>query len=974
MTVYRRTAGNWAKIKTIYRKSGGSWNTVKQVWRKTGGIWRRVYLSALLPEIESQVLITISSTATQTKKLTGRVYHWNDADTVTYRFLSSTNGIGFSAISGASGTSTNPSTGSSNTSDQYTLSQSDVVANTTNYFKYESKAANATYSTEQTSTSDYEIFEMPRDLTLSLEPFSASIVITFNNDDVGSGRYSYQYKLSTDTSWSTETFVSPATSTTSITIPGLTSSKDYNVRVRGWTGTSNGYGYYGNWATGFTTTLAASKPVIVSYPSLVGGGTVGSQLLPSAGSYTNYVSRETAIIGTTYSSVTQEELVGGLSQKTQFAANTYFPYTITQSDATNVRYTFYAIDKVVGVGNITYYYYSSPIVSSIGTVTDNFGRTVASGYSIGTSSSGYVYNGPNAGSAWSVNGSNAINTNTVTSSTSPANWPLQAIETGGQTDVTVKVQFPTADAGLGVAFWVSTAGSWWAATSYKASVVTTGITCTGTTYTGTTCPTVGVNAGDYCDCITVTVPAIAPACTVSKTGMPDAGGSIGSNAGDRCTDATPTTLYVCNTSVTGSTSNPTVITGPYSSSNVGQRCTTGTSDTTYSCSGSVTGRSSAGSLASTPYISSDLGARCSTAVADTNYSCNNAVSGRSSVGSLIASGNYAGNVGGRCSDYTTQTAYSCSGSATGRSSVGSLVSAPYGAADVGARCSTYTTNTNTTYQCGGSATGRSAAGSLTSVYSLLTLGQRCSAFTTNTTYSCNTPVTNRATAGSLASAPYTASNLGQRCTAFTGSAGNYSYSVVGSTTTYDFSTVNSTTTTTYDYSTVTSSTTYSYTTISSTTTYSYDVVTSSTTRNYNTVGSSTTYSYYVNDSGTPSSTGKQWKTQVSGDTTLYKTYLRLYSANGSTVTLQNENEVASSPTAYATVWGAGVTTQGNTLTASLYSNSTLTSVLGTTTYLNPSSPTKTDPYGSTYAGIIKGYTSAGAGTNFDNLTIIPVQG
>lgn len=975
MTVYRKTAGNWSKIKTIYRKSGGSWNTVKQVWRKTGGIWRRVYLSALLPEIESQVLLTISSTATQTKKLTGRVYHWNDADSITYRFLKSTDGISFSAISGASGTSTNPLAGSSNTSDQYTLSQSDMVANTTNYFKYESKASNSTYSTEQTSTSVYEIIEMPRDLTLSLEPFSASITVTFNNDSTGSGRYGYQYKLTTDSTWSTEAFSSPGTITTSISITSLTSNKDYDVRVRGWTGTSNGYGYYGNWAYGATKTLAPSEPVIVSYPVLSGSQTVGNSLTPTPGSYTNYVSKETAILATTYSSVTQGELVASYTLKTSFSNITYFPHTITQSDATNVKYTFYAVDKVVGVGNITYYYYSNPIVSAIGTITDTFGRTVASGTGIGTSSSGYIYNGPNVGSAWSVDGSNAINNNTVSASTSPASWPKQLIEMGGQTDVSVKVQFPTSDAGLGVAFWVSTAGSWWAATSYKASLVTSGITCTGTTQTGTTCPTVGTNVGDYCDCVTVTVPEIAPACTVSKTGMPDAGGSLGTTAGARCTDATPLTQYLCNTSVVGSTSNPTVVFGPYSSSQVGSRCTTGTSNTTYACTGSVSGASSAGSLATLPYIASDVGSRCSTAVANTVYSCSDAVTGQASAGSLASTPYIASDVGVRCTAATANTVYSCNNAVTGRSSVGSLASAPYGAGDVGARCSTYVTNTNTTYYCGTAVTGRTTAGSLATTYALLTLGQRCTAATTVVTYSCSGSVTGSTTCPATGTVPYSAADVGKRCGTCTssgsGSSLRYSYSTITSATTYDYSVVASSTTTTYDYTTVSSSTTYSYSRVASSTTYSYSTVQSSTTRDYNTVGSSTTYSYYVNDNGTPASTGKSWKTQVSGNVTLYKTYLRVYSANGSTATLESENEVASSPSAYATVWGAGVTTQGNTLTASLYSNSALTSTVGSPTYLTLASPTKSDPYGSTYAGIIKGYTVDGQGTRFDNLTIIP---
>lgn len=728
---------------------------------------------------------------------------------------------------------------------------------------------------------------------------------------------------------------------------------------------------------------AFTPPVVSTYPSLSGSGIAGASITPTKGSYTNFkpystspyvINFESAIIGFYNTGVTQGEtsLPGIYYQATNFSGVTNFPYTVTQTDATNPRYIFYEVDRVLGTDGTTYYYYySNPIYAKIGSFTDTFTRTVASGTSLGQINSSLYYTGPNASSGWSVNGSQAINTSAVSSSTSPSSWPKQVIETSGQPDVTVKVQLPTADAGLGVAFWVSGAGSWWAATSYKKSVVTVGITCTGTTYTGTTCPTLGVNIGEYCDCITVTIPEIAPACTISKTSMLTDGGSIGTTAGARCTDASPTTIYSCNTPVTGSTSNPTVITGPYSSSNVGSRCSTGTANTTYACDTAVYGASSVGTLTSAPYISSDLGVRCSAYTTNTSYSCNQAVSGRTYTGTLIASGNYAGNVGGRCSVSTASTSYACDTAVTGRSSVGSLTSTPYIASDVGVRCSSYTTNTSSTWQCGGSVTNASSVGSLVTTFSPVTLGQRCSGYVTNTSYACNVYQTGRTTVGTL-NTP-SASTLGLRCSAFTGSAGNYSYYTVGTVTSYNYSVVNQTDTTTYSYSVVSGTTTYSYDTITSSTNYDYTKVGSTTTRDYNTVGPSTTYSYYVNDNGTPSSTGKSWKTQVSGNTTLYKTYLRVYSANGSSVNLESENEVASSNSSYAGVYGVGVSTQGNNIAASLYSDSGLSAVLGSSTYLSPSYPTKISAGGSTSAGIIKGYTVDGAGTVFDNLTVIPSQ-
>jgi hypothetical protein len=265
-SVWRKTGGSWVKIKTIYRKTGGSWQSVRRVWRKTSGAWQLVFLQSLTPSVAQQVSISMTTGTTQLKTLVGRVYRWSDATSVTYQFTKSTNGISFSNISGASGTSTNPASGSSNTLDQYTLAQADVTANTTNYYIYVSKAVNSTFGTEQTSASDYITLEAPRDLTLSATSNSTSITITWNNDTVGSSRYEYQHKLTSSSTWSTTAYLSPGVSTTSFTIGStgspLSASTSYDFRVRGWTGTSNGYGYFGNWnsITKSTTGLQAPNP------------------------------------------------------------------------------------------------------------------------------------------------------------------------------------------------------------------------------------------------------------------------------------------------------------------------------------------------------------------------------------------------------------------------------------------------------------------------------------------------------------------------------------------------------------------------------------------------------------------------------------------------------------------------------------------------------------------------------------------
>ena len=255
--IWRKTAGAWQPIKTVYRKTEGSWQSVKRVWRKTAGAWQLVFLQSLTPSISTKVEISTVSTATQTKTLIGKLYPWSDSTSVTYQFVRSTNDVSYSNISGASGTSTNPTT--SNTLDRYTLSQSDVIANTTNYYKYISKGINSTFGTEQTSSSDSIAIEAPRDLSLTGTKTSTSVTITWNNDTY-SGRYEYQYKLSSSLTWSASSYVGPGSTTTSFTISSLSNSTAYDFQVRGWTGTSNGYGYYGNWSSITVTTNAPAVP------------------------------------------------------------------------------------------------------------------------------------------------------------------------------------------------------------------------------------------------------------------------------------------------------------------------------------------------------------------------------------------------------------------------------------------------------------------------------------------------------------------------------------------------------------------------------------------------------------------------------------------------------------------------------------------------------------------------------------------
>jgi hypothetical protein len=258
-SIWRKSGGSWVKLKTVYRKTGGSWQSVRRVWRKSGDTWRLVFLQSLTPDIAQRVSISTATTATQTRTLIGTLYSWSDATSVTYQFTRSTNDITYSNISGASGTSTNPSSGSSNTLDRYTLLQADVIANTTNYYKYISKGINSTFGTEQTSASDYVFIEAPRNLSLTGTKTSTSITVSWTNDAY-SGRYEYQTKLTSSSTWGSSVFLAPGSTTTSFTVSSLTNSTSYDFRVRGWTGTSNNFGYFGNWAEVSVTTNAPAVP------------------------------------------------------------------------------------------------------------------------------------------------------------------------------------------------------------------------------------------------------------------------------------------------------------------------------------------------------------------------------------------------------------------------------------------------------------------------------------------------------------------------------------------------------------------------------------------------------------------------------------------------------------------------------------------------------------------------------------------
>ena len=266
MTVRIKTSGSsstgWTQIQSFFVRTSAAWSDMANVWIKTASsAWTKVFNKPNVPEIQNKVEITISTanSTNQTKKLTGKAYHWTLATSVTYRFRKSTNDISFSNLFSPE-TSVNPSSGSSHTNDTYTILQSDLTPNATNYFVYVTKATNSNAGTEAESVSFSDYIDMPRDITnlTALTPTVAnSIPLSWSPVAQLQAPGSYEVFYGTST---TPTTLFGTTSSNSITVTGLQANTLYYFRILPWTA-SNARGYYGNYSNVASgQTLAAAEP------------------------------------------------------------------------------------------------------------------------------------------------------------------------------------------------------------------------------------------------------------------------------------------------------------------------------------------------------------------------------------------------------------------------------------------------------------------------------------------------------------------------------------------------------------------------------------------------------------------------------------------------------------------------------------------------------------------------------------------
>lgn len=349
----------------------------------------------------------------------------------------------------------------------------------------------------------------------------------------------------------------------------------------------------GVWKQFFSS--APVNPIVTAYPILSGTAQPFNTLTSNLGSYSNYdtgTAIQTFIMALIYDDTepTQGTLPTSYTPKTT-PSSSPTNYSVTQYDATTKSYKFYAVDKVKAIGSSTFYYYFSPAkISSIGTVTDNFDRTTSG---MGTMSSGYTYSGPYTSPSWSTNGSYAISTATPTFYDNYNNWGLRSVEMSGRTNIDASIKFPGAEGGLGLAFWVTGSGSWWASTVEKYSSITTVSGCNGTQIStnssGTGCggctPTYSNYTSYHCSGASNSYPNCSNGqstcstveqftCSGSGSGSSCPGISIypivGQRCGGSCTSSTNTT-YGC-TGVASGTVCPATSTSTYNASTVGQRC------------------------------------------------------------------------------------------------------------------------------------------------------------------------------------------------------------------------------------------------------------------------------------------------------------------------------------------------------------------------------------------------------------------
>jgi len=485
--------GTWKSIKGFYANVNGTWKSIIKGFVNVNGIWKQFFSAG--PTISSTVTISASTPAypNYTVVLTGENYTWTTNTGETYRFEHSSN-------SGATWSTLTSGTATDYGSYTYTLANNgtDVSPNVTNLYRFSVTATNSSGST--TSTSGNATVYGAENVTLSESSHTYNSVTIQWTASPHANRYMVEYKKSSDSTWITSGNGAGGYSSSPATITTLTGLTSYDFRVKPWTGSSNNNGYAGNYSNTLSvTTSTPPSPVQLTIPTLSGSGQAFTTVTPSPGTYQTgtYTSIANYVGDNLPSSAAPVD-----GSTTGLGSPGLGAHTISQYDATTPAYRYYSVDEVTYLNGTKYYYFSNPIQSYIGTVTDNYNRTVSTGSSLGTMSSGYIYSSYEQSAAWSVNGSYASNTtNPAVGAASSASYPLQTIEVG-RTDLNMSVQAPGSAGGIGLAFWVTSGGSWYAVAPYYNSGSYTYYLCNGTSGNTSSCTVTSTwpTTGGTCSC------------------------------------------------------------------------------------------------------------------------------------------------------------------------------------------------------------------------------------------------------------------------------------------------------------------------------------------------------------------------------------------------------------------------------------------------------------------------------------------
>ena len=986
-------SGNWPEIKNFFVKTSETnpiWSNIKKAWVKVSstdpGSWKMFWYK-VIPKIQSEVTIVATTDATtKAITLTGTNYHWTDADTLTYKIQKSIDDGATWPTTLKSGTATNPNSGASNTYTYVLLDNKlDVTPNLQNRYRFVVTATNTDSGGINESFADNEYVSGPEDVTIVEDSKTYySVSISWN-----AAQHANKYLVYYKTSESSTFIYSKVISNTSTTIDGLLTYISYDFKVIPITGVSlTNIGYRGNDSNILTVvTDVAPAPVQLTAPTISGSGYAFTSINGTAGTYQSgtYKSKSVNIAKTTSTTLPTDGLYSPLP--TAGAP----PYKVNQDDATKPNFYFYYVDEVTANDNQVYYYYSSAVSAKIGfPIIDDFTRSVTGGLGTMTPSldsymspTSYIYNVPINASSWSVNGSVAVNASSVTG-TDPNTYPQQSVELGGKTDQTIAVSLPGGADGLGLVFWSTGAGSWWAsrinrtsATATKNVYYTTSPNCDTEGTQANSCRSAienrdvcTANAGTYANhCAVITTcpenssggqvthcaTRIVPTCPNNGTG------SLGTNCKSRI-------VQICPDNDLGSTSS---------------NCKTRSG---YTCPENGTGTSVV-----------NCGLR-------TVATCTNNGSGSSTTNckSRIVATCPDNDTGSSSSNCKSRTVYSCPANGTGNNIVNCGVTVTNtcpanGTGSSGTNCNTRTVNT---CPANGTGTAGSNCGSRTVSVSSCpnnALGSTSSNCRSRTVYSCPSGQTVAGAYCYSSSFPYalignatstivydnyvytdtTVYDQGGTATVYDKTVSSTRYDSTVSGTTYD-KTVNTTvydkagTTTAYDSQ---QSTTF-YDNYADTTVYDssvdstvYDLAVD--TYSGNVATPTTIYYTYgctvgpnVQYDGTVPTNCLNTVSSV----TVYNTKLNILNANGNSVSIKDTTDVYQNEEIPSPVGGISVTTSSDTIYTTVYSDTARNTLLRSVSYI-AINPTKSDASGRTYSGMIKTPAGISAGVWFDDLTI-----